>query len=525
MRDERTSRRLTDHARDRSGAQASNGRRATGQPGEAQPQPDGEPSTRADDTTGEHATENSLGLRVERLGPASHVLTPRQLRRALLVATLVALLVGGAINWPTLATLGAQAIGRAHDALVPPTPAPRVWRPISPSYTQSVVFGVNAPLTGYLCGAAGSATSATATPTSLGATPPKGGALGTAGPPSGDDQRPITLGVSSDAGRAWRTQATPAHGSGCAVSVNPTNARDIVLLSFICALCDATQVRTLVWRSRDAGHSWGAIAPPADVAAGSGAQPTVWPLYIASLVWAGDALYLYAIPGVTGSARLAVCLRAEACVWVDLTRALAGEPTGQVINPVNIEGMGNTLYLQLTSQQRCPTACAPDAVTRDGGATWAPFAPTFRGQPVQPVPESRGAPDLLGYYHAPGADHPTLLSSADNGASWRIRPNPPTSLFTQQILETPDGAIFAWMTPASNATSATSAPSGQSHAPGVYALAPGAGTWRLVAPEQVSQTIAIVAFSCDAHSHAQAIWGQDLSQVGVAQPAVLVHWL
>jgi len=61
--------------------------------------------------------------------------------------------------------------------------------------------------------------------------------------------------------------------------------------------------------------------------------------------------------------------------------------------------------------------------------------------------------------------------------------------------------------------------------PGIYAPAPTARVWRLVAPEWASQTILILGFSCDTHGHVKAIWGHDLSVMGVAQPTVVVHGL
>ncbi len=517
-------------------------------------------STNSTDTTDDAAVnslddwdeseENTLGLRIQRINPADRELTPRQLARGLLVATLIAVLIGGVVSWPSLAPIGTQAFGRVRATLFPTPPPRQVWTPIAPSYAQSVAFGVNAPQTGYLCGAQGVISAApnsqVAAPASTPAGP--GAAVGAAGEadeanhPDDDDLRAIALGVSRDSGHSWRTVKTPAYGSDCVVSVNPTNARDIVLLSVICALCDATQVQTRVWRSRDAGQTWAAIAPPrvpnvpnassgATTASAASNAPgaanttnlsTTWPVYVGRITWAGGALYLAAFPGLAAKAQLAVCPNASACSWVDLSRVMAGEPSGLIASPLSIEGMNNTLYMQLTSQQRCPPACVRDATSSDGGATWTPFAPTFRGQPVQPRPESHGAPDLLGYYQAPDAPTESLISSSDGGVTWHIRPNPPSGLFTQQILESPDGTIYAWMTQASNAAYVSS---GKTMPQGIYALAPNGKAWRLVAPEQTSQSIAILALSCDAHGHAQAIWGNDLSVIGVAQPSVMVHWL
>ncbi|HEY7356955.1 MAG TPA: hypothetical protein VH590_10835, partial [Ktedonobacterales bacterium] len=182
-------------------------------------------------------------------------------------ALLVALLV-----FVSVPTLRNQALGLFGGAALPtptpggfsyssltsqPTPGPG-WTLAGPQYASSIAFAPGAPETAYACGVEQA---------------------------TGSQLVPIRVGISRDYGHTWQMFSTPAVGVSCNLSVDPTNARDVLLIVSPDNQC-ASPAASKLYRALDGGEQWSRWSlPPQD----SDQSPA---LLCAQWAWVGSTLYI-----------------------------------------------------------------------------------------------------------------------------------------------------------------------------------------------------------------------------------------
>jgi hypothetical protein len=361
-----------------------------------------------------------------------------------------------------------------------PTPLPTVvwgrgWTPAGPVEAQRIIFAQSAPAVAYTCGA----------PT-----------LNSLAQPA-----PIVVQVSLDRGHTWRPSLTPATGVECDLTVDPTDARDVVLAALPPPTSqpfssDAAVDAVALYRSFDGGATW---------------QP--WPLptapdgarYFTVLRWAWSASALFVAPLALGDAsyhRLAASIGRQASSWVN-QRALFAAAGPDNAGIVGLVGTAQALYVLIYSEP-CAIVCRQAMRSADGGTSWSRFAPSYQGDAVILL-AGAGESVLFGQILDFAAATPASGASAgarfvrgrDSASAWEALPTPPGELVLAEGWELPDGRVYAALDPFAGDSLAS---------PGLYALAPDASFWTFVAPYPAGgpQSLAI---SWDDEGHALSLWG------------------
>lgn len=364
------------------------------------------------------------------------------------------------------------------------------WRAAGPRWAQTIVFAVNAPAQAYTCGVPALASATLA-------------------------QRPaaIALAVSRDAGRTWHTYMTPALGLSCDLTVDPSDAADVVLVA---NLDPSGNTKPLaLYRTLDAGATWHA-----------------WPLPFRTTDGRGD-FYAYHwawVPATTARQRATLFVAPyfpENTIYIWLAASIAGAPFVWVeqhaIFPTQpaaagimwLIGTAGGLYVVLQSRTDCPPSCVDVMLTTDNGTTWRPFMPATENNVIALLSASADGATLFGGVLPDLAQPPAAyVRSTDSGVTWNsIAPVPPT-LVALDLLAAPDGTLFALLEPANVA-------SGDAvEQPGIYELAPNAALWQFVAPytgSVLSRWYIVgsslgngpsIALAWDSSGHPTALWGQ-----------------
>jgi hypothetical protein len=220
-----------------------------------------------------------------------------------------------------------------------------------------------------------------------------------------------------------------------------------------------------------------------------------------TFAWAGSTLFV-ATGGRSDGHYLAASTNGGAFAWVD--QNITGLPAGTTIIAGELRAIGTTAYITLsTNTCQSDPNCLIIARTTNGGASWTHATPNYVGTAytgvggIRIVAGAAGAP-LIGVGESCQCDGPPLLRSADGGATWRELPAYPSGYGAREFwtVETPDGTVFATLQ------------QGNLSGPiGIYALSPGAGSWRLVDYPTGNQSWALEGASWDAKGHPTAIWG------------------
>jgi hypothetical protein len=376
-------------------------------------------------------TVEPLDGRGSRRAPAIEL---RPLLNALSVALAVAVLAAAVVTL-------ARGPGRAPSAAPQAAGASAAgWVHAGPALAQSIAFAPDAPALAYSCG-----------PSAL-----------------SDLPVPLRVGVSRDDGATWRTRDSAVAGLACALTVDPADARDLVLAATLCASCALYTPRRL-YRSFDGGASWRPWPLPPS------GSPAADDAALANYQWAWVGRTLFVAAGGPNR-RLAASRDGGPFAWITLPGGEAGVPAGAVIG--QLFAAATALYLGLSPRAECPPACVGLLRSDDDGATWTPFAPTYAGRPVAPLGASVGGAVLFGRSvadaggPAPGAP---LLRSTDGGATWRALPAAPARTAALRLVATPDGAVYAELYDTGDPSSAASRA-------GLYRLPPPASGWSYVAP-------------------------------------------
>lgn len=363
------------------------------------------------------------------------------------------------------------ASGSGYFSYAPLTPQPTLgqgWSLAGPAYASMVAFAPSAPATAYTCGML---------------KPPEGWTV------------PISVGISRDAGRTWQTLSTPASGGSCDLTVDPTNAQDVVLLAMpLCTEgCQPPQTAKL-YRTFDGGRHWNLWSLPPT---GVNQLPD---LLYAQWMWVGSTLFIAPyLTSDTGYVRLAASVAGQALVWLKTASLFAGAPADAAIN--GLLATDATLYIRV-GVQTCTSLCTWFMQSRDDGASWSRFHPMFQGQPVDLMATGGDGRTLLGQVarDAPPDSHIDLRST-DDGATWQKLPPRPDLLVAEALSETPDGSVYAEFE--QDPDSPTGA-QGTEAALGIYQAAAGAASWSYAAPPPAGRWFTV---AWDAVGHPVALWG------------------
>jgi hypothetical protein len=410
--------------------------------------------------------------------PQQGLSRPARARRLVVAASvvLVALLVLASV--PSLRGQALSLFGSAASPTPPsvwfsyssltlqPTPGPG-WTLAGPRYATSIAFAPNNPSTAYACG--------------LKAAPENQSVQ--------NQPVPLVVGVSHDAGRTWRALSTPAAGRFCNLSIDPTNAQDVMLIASPDNQC-ASPTASKLYRTFDGGAHWSLWSLPP---VGPHQSPV---LLCVQWAWVGSTLYIAPLlSGDVAYTRLAASVAEQAFVWLNPRGFFAGVHENPAIT--NLLATSTTLYALVGSLTEAANCCW-FAQGRDNGASWSRFTPKYRGQAVSLMGTGADGRTLLGQivYPGPPASQITLLS-ADGGATWRTLPPNPGNLIADYLAAAPDGTLYAEFD--QNFSNVSNGPP-----LGIYKAAPGTSAWNYVASSPGAGWF-IVAW--DEDGHPTALWG------------------
>jgi hypothetical protein len=416
---------------------------------------------------GEPADSAEFRLTVESLTPGEPPRMSDARRRALLNGlSIVAALALVAVVATYLR--GVAPTPRPGPSPTPTPAAPRGWSIAGPAYAQTIVFAPSAPATAYTCGAE---------------------ALdGPGAPPA------VSVGISHDFGHTWTTIPTPWLSPWCDITVDPTDPRDVALMTEVCASCSANPSLSL-YRSTDGGTFWRLwLLPP---------RPSDGRRDFTAYQWAWAGATLFIAPYANDAQRysqLAASVDQRPFDWVGQHGLFAGEPQDTGIN--RLIGVGGTLYVTFDCGSGCPVESTHMMRSGDGGATWSLFAPTFRGRAVFLVEARPAAAGLLGFLQ-PGPATPgpnsDYVRSTDMGLTWQSLPPIPGGMGLFDIVSAPDGTVYAAFWDCCGPPPATAPP-------GIYKLAPGAIMWAFLGPFP-GNAGGPITISWNAAGHPLALWG------------------
>ncbi len=392
------------------------------------------------------------------------------LRVALALATggLVAVLARGWL--PPLGSASPTPIPNARHASPSTIPAGSGWTRAGPAYAQGIVFAPSAPETAYTCGV----------PV----------------PTQQDGRGRVVLSVSHDGGTSWLTLETPGREQQtCQLTINPLDARDVVLATSVLAPDGQTLSAASYYRSFDGGQTWHGFPLPSRGAGAPDASFSWW-------VWVGSNFYMAPYYSEDGAyRRLAVSVGGAALRWLDTKPLFAGLPASARINV--LIPAARVLYVQLDRQT---PDCSPDCFTlrrtSDGGATWQDYTPQLDGKPLYLLSgfglHDNNASLFAAYDLSGDRAIQGYARSTDGGATWASLPALPNAELTAlDLVQTPSGAIYAAVWSFTDPSSAQL---------GVYALAPGSKRWRFVAPYSIEQNSSLVV-AWDTLGQPAALWG------------------
>ncbi|HEU5370535.1 MAG TPA: hypothetical protein VFU69_18830 [Ktedonobacterales bacterium] len=419
-------------------------------------------------------TEPEQGLsrqaRARRLALAASVVLV-----ALLVTVSVPSLRGQALSLFGGASAPTPTPGWFSYAPLTSQPSPG-WMLAGPRYATSLAFAPSNPSTAYACGLKQS---------------------------TGNQPVPLIVSVSHNAGRTWHTLGSPAAGGFCNLSIDPTNAQDVMLIASPDNQC-ASPTTSKLYRTFDGGAHWSLWSlPPVGPHQSSVLLCVQW-------AWVGSTLYI--APFLSGDAafiRLAASVAGQAFDWLNPKGFFAGVHRNPAIT--ELLATDTTLYA-LVGSQTDATNCCWFVQSRDAGVSWSRFTPKYQGRPVSLMGTGADGRTLLGQitYPGPPASQITELS-ADGGATWRALPPNPGNLIAGYLAAAPDGTLYAEFD--QNFSNVSTGPQ-----LGIYKVVPGASAWSYVGSSPGAGWF-IVAW--DGAGRPTALWGS----VNTAQmlPAIERH--
>jgi hypothetical protein len=306
------------------------------------------------------------------------------------------------------------------------------------------------------------------------------------------DQASVAIGISDDSGRTWQTITTRLTASTCQMTVNPLDARDLLMALGSCGTCSSPAPMQL-YRTHDGGLSWSLIQFPPQ--GGSASPQFMWYQW----AWQGSAIFMTPFPlGTQLRDSLAISMAGGPFIWINKTALLAQVLERMQIN--NVYATASAVYVDFASfgPANCTDDCFLTKVSADLGTTWMVFRPRYHGQPVSLLDQFVSLADgqtLIGQVF-PGPDDATrvYLRSDDGGTTWTPLPPVPTGLVISSLASTPGGIMYVetWSFGGATAPSA------------VYRLAPGAQAWVLIGALPNSGYPVVVSW--DVQDNPLALW-------------------
>jgi hypothetical protein len=351
------------------------------------------------------------------------------------------------------------------------TPAPAAgtgWRTVGPADLQTLFFAPGEPLTAYTCLKRG-----------------------------GGQRGPLTFGVSHDGGHTWAFHTTALPDTQCQLAINPSDARTIAMAAnwTTCEGDGCFGHATDVYISRDGGATWTVEAPVGSLRDWG---VSVW------LAWVNTTLFV-GTDGDTGSSGspprpiIAASVGGGPLTPVKID-ALSSMPAARI---AGFYPLDSALFAQLAEWSNSSSPSKMMTITADAsGSEFTTVSPAYQGDPISLLAASAGGKTLLGYSAPSSASaKPTaLLSSTDDGASWRMLPAFPAAqfcCFVDYIYGALDGSVVA-------EAQIYHPDSGNYQATGIFALRPGAGAWVYIASPPAGSVI--LTISSDASGRPVAAW-------------------
>jgi hypothetical protein len=337
-----------------------------------------------------------------------------------------------------------------------------------PSWAQYVVVAPGAPSTLYSCGVPH---------------PRRSDELGSL----------LSVAVSTDGGRSWQTRPTQVVGRNCTVSVDPTDARHLLLeATDYHAISDTvTYGPTHLYLSRDTALSWVEQAAPAGV---NGAAWDIDP----PAVWIGTSVFHLSSAGLARSRDGSPFALVPKAPFSGPNQDWGGQCSGAGGQVRGLFAAGAALYAPFTLP-----ACGLQYARLDTETDkWTAVqmihgGDTPKDKTIDLVAVSADGRTLLGQ----NSFFPPLSRSRDGGATWEDLPAVPGlpvccgylgRSSSAAIAIADDGAIYAHFF------------DGDGHGY-LLELEPGASGWRYIAPGPANGVI--VAFVWGDGGRLAAIWG------------------
>lgn len=281
----------------------------------------------------------------------------------------------------------------------------------------------------------------------------------------------IVVSGTRDGGATWHSLGTPLAGSGspCAITVNPTNAQDVVV-------DDGNSYRVTLARSRDGGRTW--------------TEPSVGSLAFQSWGWVGSTIFVATTQVDSGSELTTLYASAGGGPFVRLdSNGKLGSITLHMVRYVG--GTSATIYLQMG--QIIQPISEITYASADGGKTWTAVTFHDEGQVVHLFVTTPDGHTLVGVYDKLPSQ---VAISTDAGHTWRKLPATPTTVpGFDWLMIAPDGTVVT----TSSMFSTVTAPD-----PSVYEARTGDTHWRIavVAPPDTYPG----AIAWDSTGHPTQVW-------------------
>lgn len=395
--------------------------------------------------------------RVTSLKPATSSFSLRRLLNIASVALAGVVVLALAIHWLP-GVMPAHIIPTPTETLLrikTPTPVPTSiprgtgWKANGPGWAQDIAFSANGAL-GYTCG--------------------------TLGPGAA----PINFAAYVPNQNVWNLLGNVSTGARCRVSVSPSDARDVALVTYNCIVCDNVTPTARVFRSHDGGLTWSPIHVPAS-------------LVVDNVAWTNSTLFVVAKGARAPDNSLPFHLlvsRADGPLTEISGWQLLGH-SAQLIGALLVSS-GSTIYATLTVAP-CSDNCLTLVRSSDDGRHWTRVSTPYPDADIGQTAAQPGADTLVTWVFPQQSPSLTMLRSTDKGVHWQELPALPSTdiLFAPDRLAVlPDGSILLWSIGPANL---------------VYTLRDGATTWQRVATMPVGTPLAV---QYDAAGHAVALWGQ-----------------
>lgn len=284
--------------------------------------------------------------------------------------------------------------------------------------------------------------------------------------------------VSHDGGATWQSVPSPTSNQDrCSISVDPSDAQDVVLICTPAASDGYTVLRSL-----DGAKSW--TKPQLNVTgncyAGQG--------------WAGSTLLLAfeMCDGGSSQTQLIASVAKGSFKRLDSDGSLSGIPLQTSI--LRLTGHGSTYMVQMGQISSNPTQFADTLlVSNDSGSTWKSVTLSDGSQRVHLEGVGADGHEWVAAYES----QPTQLAlSTDDGQTWRKYPAPwANEMGPGELLVAPDGTVFVTDERAHFQSSIPDT---------VYIAGPDATSWR--ADVTMPQNSSLRALVWDANGHPTALW-------------------